>query len=375
MAFFFIAFLLVVSFVFQCLRDKVVLEGDKNKINILFLSIMSLFFYVVLAFRGIDVGNDTVVYFEAYRNISNLNFQELWEYEGRFELGYLLVNKLLSIFFDNPQFLLILTGIFIVLSNVQFLYKYSKMLWLSVLLYFLLRYFDANMNIIRQAMALGFICYSYSFLRERKFWLFTLFVFVAFLFHFSAIVFWFAWFFTKIKFRKEYVLLFMIGLAVTYFLSSYVLSFLFHLNVIYDYYLDSEYLDGGKIAPLLNLLLNMCIITIGWLTKSYKEGNVYVAGKKGNVLCVNDNNNMLMILLMAAFVQVIGLSFALLDRVALYFHFFSVVFLPNSIKCIRSKLMYALVISVVLLVAILYYWIIVTYRPGWNKIYPYHFCF
>ena len=373
MALFLIVFLLISSFVFQYSKDAVVLKTNKSKIDVLYISVVFLLFYIFLAFRDVSVGNDTVVYFDAYRNIADLSFKELLDYEGRFEIGYLFVNKVLSVFSDSPQFLLIVTGIFIIVSNVQLLYRYSKFLWLSVLLYFLLRYFDANMNIVRQAIALGFICYSYSFLRTRRFWLFTVNVLIASLFHFSAVIFWFAWFVTKIRFKRKYILLFFIGLLITYGLSSSVLELLFRYNIIYSYYLDSDYLEGGKIAPLLNLLLNLCIIAVGFVTQSYKYG--CIVEDKGRLMYINDNNIMFVILLMAAFIQTIGLSFALMDRVAAYFQIFSVIFLPNSIKCIHDRRLYVIATTLVVIVAILYYWIIITYRPDWNRIYPYHFCF
>ena len=331
-------------------------------------------FYLLLAFRHETVGNDTAAYFDAYHRISGLSFSDLLDYEGRFEIGYLFINRILSWLISDPQFLLIITGIFILVSNARFIYRYSNIVWLSVLWYFLWRYFDANMNIIRQAIALGCILYSYSFLRIRRFWPFLLWVVIAACFHISAIVFIISWFVTKIRFRVNYLIGYVFGLLITCFLSSYFINLLFKYNIVYAYYIDSDYLSGGKIAPLLNLLVNLCIIGIGIKTGSYK----YPAKSewnKGKLRVIYDNNIMLNLLLVASFIQVIGLSFAMLERVAAYFQIFSIVFLPNSLKCIRRKEWYILSLFLVILVSIAYYLIIITYRPDWNKVCPYRFCF
>ena len=121
-------------------------------------------------------------------------------------------------------------------------------------------------------------------------------------------------------------------------------------------------------------MVNLCIIGIGIKTGSYK----YPAKSewnKGKLRVIYDNNIMLNLLLVASFIQVIGLSFAMLERVAAYFQIFSIDFLPNSLKCIRRKEWYILSLFLVILVSIAYYLIIITYRPDWNKVYPYRFCF
>ncbi len=75
--------------------------------------------YLLLAFRHETVGNDTAAYFDAYHRISGLSFSDLLDYEGRFEIGYLFINRILSWLISDPQFLLIITGIFILVSNAS----------------------------------------------------------------------------------------------------------------------------------------------------------------------------------------------------------------------------------------------------------------
>ena len=374
LAVFLIVFLCLSSFILQCCKDNNGYSRKKILYDKIYLGLIFSLFYLLLAFRHETVGNDTAAYFDAYHRISGLSFSDLLDYEGRFEIGYLFINRILSWLISDPQFLLIITGIFILVSNARFIYRYSNIVWLSVLWYFLWRYFDANMNIIRQAIALGCILYSYSFLRIRRFWPFLLWVVIAACFHISAIVFIISWFVTKIRFRVNYLIGYVFGLLITCFLSSYFINLLFKYNIVYAYYIDSDYLSGGKIAPLLNLLVNLCIIGIGIKTGSYK----YPAKSewnKGKLRVIYDNNIMLNLLLVASFIQVIGLSFAMLERVAAYFQIFSIVFLPNSLKCIRRKEWYILSLFLVILVSIAYYLIIITYRPDWNKVYPYRFCF
>ena len=93
MALFLIVFLLISSLIFQYSKDAVVLKGNKSKIDVLYISVVFLLFYILLAFRDVSVGNDTIVYFDAYGNVADLSFKELLNYEGRFEIGYLFAYK------------------------------------------------------------------------------------------------------------------------------------------------------------------------------------------------------------------------------------------------------------------------------------------
>ena len=367
-----IIFSLLIPVLFRVNGSKFRLKSGNLRVDIYFLVVASVLFYLQFALRSSSVGSDTQNYFDLFQNIKELNYSGVCNYVTRMEIGYLFYNRIISDLCSNPQSLLVVSGLFIITANSYFIYKYSQQIWLSLFLFFTLRYFDTNMNILRQALALVCILYSYTFLRNRRFWPFLSLVGLGSLFHISAIVFIISWFTVKVRFKSSYIFWYILSLFGVYVLSSYLVDILFRFNIIYVYYADSDYLAGGKIAPMLNLFINLCIISIGISTKSYK---VPVESKEKPRNFIYDNQNMLMLLLVSSYIQILGLSFALLERVAAYFQIFSIVFLPNSLKCIRRKEWYILSLFLVILVSIAYYLIIITYRPDWNKVYPYRFCF
>jgi hypothetical protein len=348
---------------------KACLTTDDSKFDHYCLLLFFLFFYVLYAFRAQDVGNDTVIYRELYGSVAQNAYSDLFGYFTRYEPGYIYFNKLLSDIWSNPQFLFIVSGVFVFSAFYKLIAKYSKFILLSLFLFFTMRIFDDSMNVTRSIIAMALLIYSYSFLRKQKGIPFVLLVFAAALFHKSAIIFLLAWFLVKLKINRTLIVYWVIGLFAAAVLSPQIISFLINHNIIPDYYLDSEYFDDGKIAPLLMLIISMLVSIFGLLSKVYqKPSNGDAEGK-----VIYDNKNMLIFQMFATLLLIFNIHFAGLLRVAGCFQLFSIILLPNSLKNFKNKQTYFILLILIITIFTLYFAVILTYRPLWNKVYPYSF--
>ena len=327
-------------------------------------------FYVLFAFRSQEVGNDTVAYIELYSKFEQTSYSKLLAiYYGRFEIGFLLYCKLLSLIWACPQFLFIVSGIIILTSFYRLIIKYSNFILLSVFLFFTLRLFDDSLNVLRQVIAVCFVICSYAFLRKQKIVPFVFWVLVAFLFHKSAIIFLLAWFIIRVKINKGLIYTWAVVLLTVAVVAPFIISLLFSNNIIPAYYLNSEYLNSGKIAPILLLLISLVICLFGLYSKVYQIPHDEQAKGKA----IFDNKNMLILQMFACILLVFNIYFAVILRVAAYFQVFSIILLPNALRSIKNRHTYLIFLTLIIVVFMLYFVITITFRPEWNRVYPYSF--
>ena len=174
----------------------------KKQKKIFLFCTFSLFF-ALSALRSVNIGNDTSDYKLLFEN---LKFMPVENFTWRFETGYLYFNKFIQIFFENSQSLFVISAFIVCLGYAMLINKFSKIVWLSVYLFFTLRYFDLSMNILRQSLAMVILFLGfYILIKEKNILYFIILVFLASLFHNTAIVFLVVAILKKIKNEKRYI--------------------------------------------------------------------------------------------------------------------------------------------------------------------------
>ena len=155
-----------------------------QKRNIASLSVFFIILTILVMLRHEGVGNDTRNYIHIFNNFSNMPWSSL--FKDKLEIGFVLYNKIVSIFSKDPRFFLALTAIII---NC-IIYKTYKRLCvdssLTIVLFCTLSTFIMLFSGIRQmlAVAIGFI--AYEFVRNKKLVAFIIVVCFAVLVHTSA---------------------------------------------------------------------------------------------------------------------------------------------------------------------------------------------
>ncbi|MDN3425677.1 EpsG family protein [Planococcus notacanthi] len=330
-------------------------------------------FLILSAFRGENVGNDTINYLNLFKEISVSDNLSL--FSPRFEVGYVYLNKVLSYFSSNPQIILIVTSIIIMLGFARFISKYSKIPWLSVYLFFTLGYYGMSLNTIRLNIAIVLVLLSYDFLKNKKAFRFIFVIILASLFHRTAIFFLIAWPLIKMKITLKTIAIFCLVSIGMYFSFPSLLSMSLSLFPTYGYYVGSDYLNGEvRLASVMNMLVGISIALLGILINHQKHINEkkeisFKTKERDN----EDNHNMLILLFTGISLIFISFRFNLLDRIGDYFIVFAIVYLPNVMVQLKdSKLRYTLIYFIILLF-FAYVATIQMLRPEWNEIYPYSF--
>jgi hypothetical protein len=163
-------------------------DGVRDKIG------LSLSFFLLLLLVGLrdQTGNDWYPYLDYYDSIGT-NFEVV----NHFEYGYKIFSKAFSyVGFGYPVFIFISTLIYL---SIYF-YVFAKNKYSNILvLLFYSSYLLGLMGTSRQVLALALCLLAAQFLLDGKRRIFYVLVFVATLFHKSAIIFVFASFFVRIN--------------------------------------------------------------------------------------------------------------------------------------------------------------------------------
>lgn len=315
--------------------------------------------FLLSALRSKTIGNDTSEYLLLFNEINTDN--DWLALSSRFEIGYLSLNKIVAYFSSNVQSILIVTSAISIYGYYRFIKKHSLSVFFSVFLFFSLRYFDDSMNIIRQVIAMVLLFESYNCLIQKKNIKFFVFVVFAMTFHKTAIVFSIICLLTRFKLSLKNILLFvLVGIGLSIGFSS-VFNYVINLFPTYAYYVDGEYFGETRTASIMILLINVVVLLMSYfILKGKREID------KSYVL-------QFYIVLTGTMITLVSLNFNLFDRIAVYFNSFIILLLPNVISLIRRKKLRIIIYLIVILFGISYYYIIITYRPDWNHVYPYKF--
>lgn len=127
---------------------------------------------------------DTYFYMHAYE--SN---EFTWEFvKDNKDPGFSVLQMLLKNFSNDPQLLLFITALVTNFLIIITLYKYTRMIELSIYVYITSGMFIVSMNGIRQYLAASIIFWATKFLLDGKFKQYCLIVLFASTFHESALV-------------------------------------------------------------------------------------------------------------------------------------------------------------------------------------------
>lgn len=159
-------------------------KTNSKKIFIIFSSIHLI---IIQGFRHVSVGTDLIRYQSQYTLSTNIPLDVYLE--GRFEIGYQILNFIFASIGISFQGFIFLISVFVFTVLGIFIYKYSESPWLSYVLYMLLGLFDFGFSGLRQIIAMSIILLSFSSIIDENWKKFFLIVFIATLFHRTAIIF------------------------------------------------------------------------------------------------------------------------------------------------------------------------------------------
>jgi hypothetical protein len=169
----------LVIFVLFCLTSTFEASGYKKKYAVWTFYAMAVLLTLFVGLRYYT-GSDWAMYLDA--------FDHPEQFFKSFESGYVFVSQIFRIIFNNYYVFQFATSAFVVFAASRLFKKYSNypMACLTLLLCFLM--YNILMAEVRQSIALAIIILFADYIFDRKLVHFFLIVFIAMLFHKSAII-------------------------------------------------------------------------------------------------------------------------------------------------------------------------------------------
>ncbi len=155
-----------------------------------FLVMLILVLLVMSGLRNVNVGSDTIRYYETFEMLSGTDFETANEYisERREPLFYILSWSFAKVI-PNVQAWFALVSLIYLVGCALVCYWESPDYAFSMLYIYCMGMFFFSMTGLRQTLAMGFIMMSYFFLVKRQLIPFVLLVLLARCFHRTSIIF------------------------------------------------------------------------------------------------------------------------------------------------------------------------------------------
>lgn len=187
-----------------------------------------LFFFVVLtvmaACRYEMIGNDTTGYIRMFKGYSLLDWQQLSRAD--YEVGYLYLNKLVSLFTADPQVFLAVAAVLVSVLMYPTFHRLCIDPSLTIVLFVCMSTFPMLFSGIRQmlAIAIGFVAYELT--RRKKLVFFLLAVAAAVSFHSSAVMLFAMYPLYHMRITRKHLLVVLPAILLVYIFNEPIFTYL-----------------------------------------------------------------------------------------------------------------------------------------------------
>lgn len=303
---------------------------DKKKL----VTVVTVQLFLILALRDPTLGVDLPNYSSGYQYISSLGFTDMLSrlkllstadlvYPHEYESGYVVLNWIFGKLGVSFHAFLILHAAFCMTSFGVFIYRYSKIPWLSFSMLIAFSYFEYSFGILRQLLAISILLWAVPLLeKKKKSWVFFLLVLLAFTVHRTAIVF-------LVLYLARYVrvtrLVYLVNAALWGVLIA-VSPFIFNvfvkrvLELLGKNRYSSFSFEWSNMTTLLLLFAVAAFFTLDF--DSLKE-------RRNSILCWG--------FLLAMPFQIFAMSNEVFGRMILYYMMFGIAFIPNILADYRKS--------------------------------------
>lgn len=203
---------------------------------------------VLLMFRHESVGRDLRNYKYIFTMISKSSWSDaLWRSA---EVGYNFLNKVISLFTNDFQWLIVVTAILSVYCIAKAYLQYTEDSSLSIALFITMSNFVLLFSGIRQSIAISLGFVAFECVKRKKLLSFLIIVIFAMLFHTSAFILLFMYPLYHIKITRTWRIAIVPLLAVLWGLNEQIFGFLSAILMRFTKY-DAEISSTGAITMLI----------------------------------------------------------------------------------------------------------------------------
>lgn len=314
-------FIYQINFIFIVLWAFLFCFRRPSKIkNIVFL-ILSFGQMFLLSIFRVNIGFDYQMYVEGFYRMGMDGFSNLSYLD--WEIGFVLFTKVVAFFTKNHIIYLGIISLFCLGSSARFIYKYSRMPWLSTILFVNLYFFYLSMNFLRQSIAIAIILFAWGFLKNQKFIPFLMIIALAATFHTTALIMIAVYVILKIQPSLKLLLLYCYALVFFYISSDGFLDLI--TSVFHQEYRNSIFLQG------LSFTYAIFPIVIALIAMIYKKQLTALS---------QSNHYLISLTFLTAFLMTIMSKHAILERFSYYSYIFIILLIPEiiyAIACTNRK--------------------------------------
>ncbi|MBE6194642.1 MAG: EpsG family protein [Rikenellaceae bacterium] len=195
-------FVLILIFIGIYEYDLTNRSFSSSKKNTLYYTIAFILFFIA-AFRYYN-GGDTENYAEHFLQIPS--WEELSDHhfdDFRYQKGYIYFVSFIKGVWNNFLIQQILTALIVNAVVFRFIKRNSPFVFLTTLMYFILNYFEFNMEIMRECISVALGLLAYECLKSRRYVLMAILIYIAYQFHISALILILMPLFAIVKFSKK----------------------------------------------------------------------------------------------------------------------------------------------------------------------------
>lgn len=322
--------------------------------------------FLISAGRSVSVGIDTLMHCAAYKSLSFVPFSNLDLFNSRFEVGFLIICRILGYITHNYQILIVFSSAIFCICTCIFIYKFSDSSILSTVI-FLCVMFPNYLNIMREAMAISIGMLAIIVLDKRKDCLFVVLVLLAATLHKSALILLILLPLSYLRVNSKTVGIFATCSLIIYIFIDQILQTIAHLtgrSIFYDEsFMGSNY--SGALAQFVFILL-LVFLVFNYLKAGSRNRGMVELNSMSPVI----QWGLLLWLALTAF----GMRIEIVTRFSYYFAPFVLIALPYALKN-SSKMESVFIKGALCFICIMYFVVIELYRPEWHGIVPYIFDF
>ncbi len=271
------------------------------------------------------LGNDYYSYIHIMRRIDDASFIEMFDLG--YEPGFVIVTKLITLFTTNTDILYAIYALIILIPTAYAIFRYSENIWMSTMMFISLTFFYCSLSFIRQAIAFAIILLGYKCFKERNHFKVMLFVFLACLFHSSAIIIIPMYLMAvAIKPTKVSVAVYGVIFAAVYFLSWNIIDLAVLILPQYKNYVELNFIQNGY-SPIY-LIVPTIIMVLALLAHFTGYGKAY---PKSSSVFTN-------FAIYNFFIWLISTKHFVLERFSMYIYIMMIFFIPSIVTYYRKKL-------------------------------------
>ena len=309
---------------------------------------------LILGLRGISVGEDTRMYISVANAASRMSWKEIFSsfptvewnfisygsfggYSEKVETLYMAYNKLIITVFHNPQWVLLITAAIISYFMMQFIQNNVEQkndIYLATYVYMCDSIYMSSFNIMRQILALSIAAQAINDFKNENYKKAAVWIAVASCFHISALVFLLILFVYKLKDKRKYYKWLVICVCAMPIALPLITNVVTRFLPKYASYLQTSFWNAQAKGTLV--LWGIIVVAILIMIRN----------------TASDERAWWLIYMATIYIgiELIGMRFTVISRVAMYFRIVLPLFFPTMKKYFtaNSSLIYVAAVLIIM---------------------------